>query len=173
VAEDYVGAHRKPEEQDATDAGPDTQPSPQAHPSEPIATLPELEPETIEAPSEPIPAPAQPVVVPAVYHYLKRWTFVLVLIAVCIPAAAGGLALYYWWYHSLDKTLAVFIVMVYVIVCTVGGLLTAMVEHKPLLSAVAIALLSALFWSVAAAAVLHGVYFCQHASRCLVGVIPY
>jgi hypothetical protein len=42
-----------------------------------------------------------------------------------------------------------------------------------LISGLAIALMSAPFASTAAAAVLYGVYFCEHASRCLVGVIPY
>jgi hypothetical protein len=185
--EEYTGTHRKPDEPEAPDTGPETgpdmEPDAEADPSEPLATLPnpdsgldsgpesepDSEPESEEettAPSERRPAPGQ-------YHYLKRWTFVLVLIAVWLPAALIGLGLYYWWYHSIDKTPAVFVVMVYVIVCTVGALLTAMVEHKPRVSAIAVALLSAPFWSVTAAAVLHGVYFCEHARRCLVGLIPY
>ena len=48
-----------------------------------------------------------------------------------------------------------------------------MVAGKPLISALVIALMSAPFASTAAASVLYGVYFCEHASRCLVGVIPY
>jgi hypothetical protein len=40
-------------------------------------------------------------------------------------------------------------------------------------SALAIALMSAPLAAVGAAAVLHGLYFCQHASRCFVGLIPY
>jgi hypothetical protein len=47
------------------------------------------------------------------------------------------------------------------------------VQGKPLLSALGIAAMSAPFASTAAAAVLYGVYFCEHASRCLVGVLPY
>jgi hypothetical protein len=169
--EEYHGAHRKPDEPETTDVGPDTEPSVEAHPSEPIATL--SEPESEAEPSAPIPISAEPVFVPGQYNYLKRWTFVLVLVAVAIPAAPIGLGLYYWWFHSLDKTLAVFVVLVYVIVCTVGGLLLAMVQDKPLPSGIAIGLLSAPFWSVAAAAVLHGFYFCEHARRCLVGILPY
>jgi hypothetical protein len=220
--EEYVGTHRKPDEPETMQTGPDAEPSRQAHPSEPLATSsdpesdpesepdsdpesepdsdkeshpesepesqpeaepePDTEPDSDEepeseeeptAPSEPLPALAEPVPVPGQYDYLKRWRFVLVMIGVWILAAPIGLGLYYWWYHSIDKTPAVFVVMVYVVVCTVCGLLTAMVDHKPLVSAVAIALLSAPFWSVAGAAVLHGVYFCEHASRCLVGLIPY
>ncbi|HZA77238.1 MAG TPA: hypothetical protein VE623_12715 [Acidimicrobiales bacterium] len=66
---------------------------------------PEPPPVALETPpSEPIPVPAQPVVVPGSYHYLKRWTFVLVVLGVSIVAAAIGLGLYYWWYQSVDKT---------------------------------------------------------------------
>jgi hypothetical protein len=120
------------------------------------------------APSEP-----QPVVVPGSHQYLKRWTFVWVVVAVWIIAAVIGLALYYWWYHSIGKTPAVFVALIYLVVCTVGGLLAAMVQNKPLVSALAIALMSAPFASTAAAAVLYGLYFCERAGRCLVGVIPY
>ena len=88
-------------------------------------------------------------------------------------AAAVGLGLYYWWFHSINKTPAVFIVLVYLVMCTVAALIAAMVQDKPLMSALAIALMSAPFASTAAAAVLYGVYFCDQASRCLVGFIPY
>jgi hypothetical protein len=122
---------------------------------------------------EPPAPPAQPAVVPGTFHYLKRWTFVLVVAGVWIVAAACGLGLYYWWFHSLDKTPPVFVVLVFVIVCTVGGLLTAMVQNKPLVSALAVGLMSAPFAAVGGAAVLHGLYFCDRVSRCLVGLIPY
>jgi hypothetical protein len=105
--------------------------------------------------------------------HLKRWTFALVLVPVWIVAAIVGLALYLWWYHSIDKTPALFVVLVYLVVCTVSAVLTAMVQHKPLVSALAIALVSAPFASTAAASVLYGIYFCDRASRCLVGLIPY
>jgi hypothetical protein len=114
-----------------------------------------------------------PEVVAGTYHYLKRWTFVLVVAAVWIVGAAAGLGLYDWWFHSLDKTPPVFVVLLFVIVCTVGGLLVAMATDKPLVSALAIALMSAPLAALGAAAVLHGTYFCQHVSRCLVGLIPY
>jgi hypothetical protein len=126
-----------------------------------------------EAPSEPLPAPAQPIVVSGAYQYLKRWTFLLVVAGVWIVAAASGLGLYYWWFHSFDKTPAVFVVLVCLIVCTVGGLLVAMVQNKPLVSALAIAVMSAPFAAVGGAAVLHGIYFCDQVGRCLVGLIPY
>jgi hypothetical protein len=67
----------------------------------------------------------------------------------------------------------VFVVLLFVIVCTVSSLLTAMVRNKPLVSALAIALMSAPLAAVGGAAVLHGLYFCEHVSRCLVGLIPY
>jgi hypothetical protein len=124
-------------------------------------------------PSQPLAAPAQPVVVPGNYQYLKRWKFVLVVAAVWIVSAAIGLGLYYWWFHSLDKTPTVFVVLIYLVVCTVGSLITAIVQDRPLVSAVSIALMSAPFAAVGAAAVLHGIYFCDRAARCLVGLIPY
>jgi hypothetical protein len=64
-------------------------------------------------------------------------------------------------------------VLVYLVVCTVAAVLTAMVQRKPRVSALAIALVSAPFASTAAASVLYGIYFCDRASRCLVGLIPY
>lgn len=134
-------------------------------------TLLASEPE--EVPSEPLPAPAQPAVVPGSYRYLKRWHFVLIVAGVWLVAAVVGLGLYYWWFHSVDKTPAVFVVLIYLVVCTVGSLLTAMVQDKPLVSAVSIGLMSAPFATVGAAAVLHGVYFCDRVGRCLVGLIPY
>jgi hypothetical protein len=129
--------------------------------------------EPLDSPSGPIPAPAQPEVVPGTYQSLKRWTFALVVAGVWIVGAACGLGLYYWWFHSLDKTPSVFVVLLFVIVCTLGGLLTAMVSNKPLVSALSIGLMSAPLAATAAAAVLHGTYFCQHVSRCFVGLIPY
>jgi hypothetical protein len=168
-----------------TDIDRDTLPGEQTQPHVPIFTgeLPAqsdavqplaAEPEpVIKAPSEPLPALAQPVVVAGAYQYLKHWHFVLVVAGVWIVAAAVGLALYYWWFHSLDKTPPVFVVLIYVVVCTVGSILTAMVQNKPLLSALSIGLMSAPFAAVGAAAVLHGIYFCNHAARCLLGVLPY
>jgi hypothetical protein len=138
------------------DPGPDTQPSLEARPDPGPDTQPSAE--ARPDPPLPMPAPAQPVVVPGLYHNLKRWAFVLIVIGVWIPAALAGLALYYYWFHSLHKTLAVFLVLVLIIVCTVGAQLLAMVEHKPLVTAVSMALLSAPFAATAAAAVLYGAY---------------
>jgi len=126
-----------------------------------------------EAPSEPLPAPARPMVLAGAYQYLKRWTFVLVVAAVWIVAAPIGVGLYYWWFHTIDKTPSVFVVLVFLAVCTVGSLVSAMVQNKPLISALAIGLMSAPLAATAGAAVLHGLYFCDRVSRCLVGLIPY
>jgi hypothetical protein len=124
-------------------------------------------------PSEPIRVPAHPEVVAGTSQYLKRWTFVLVVAGVWIVAAASGLGLYYWWFHAFDKTPPVFVVLIFLMVCSVGSLLTAMVNNKPLVSALAIALMSAPLAATGGAAVLHGLYFCDRVSRCLVGLVPY
>ena len=151
------------------------EPDPQSEPTAPFTptftgTMPAL---TEEAPSRPQPAVADEPVAATVDRYLKRWTFVLVVLATWVVAAAVGLGLFYWWFHSINKTPAVFIVLVYLVMCIVAALIAAMVPDRPLMSALSIALLSAPFASMAAAAVLYGVYFCDHASRCLIGVIPY
>jgi hypothetical protein len=124
------------------------------------------------APSEPLPIPAPPVVVPGDYLRLKRWHFVLVVAGVWAAAAAAGWGLYHWWYHSIDKTAPVFVVLVFLIMCTVAGLLIAM-ANRPIASALAIAFTSAPLAATAGAAVLHGLYFCEWATRCFIGLIPY
>ena len=47
----------------------------------------------------------------------------------------AGYGLYHWWYHSIDKTAPVFVVLVFLILCTVAGLLVAMVPNRPVASA--------------------------------------
>jgi hypothetical protein len=117
--------------------------------------------------------PVQPITVPGRYQYLRWWHLVLVLLGVWIVAGVVGLGLFYWWYHSVDKTPAVFTVLVYVVVCAVGGVMLAMVEGRPLISALSLAVMSGPFASVAAAAPLYGYYYCAHTGHCLVGAIPY
>lgn len=86
----------------------------------------------------------------------------------------GRPELFYWWYHTLDKTAAVFVVLVYVVACTVGGLILALVPGRPLITALSLGVMSGPFASVAAAAPLYGYYYyCERMSHCLVGVIPY
>ena len=159
-----------PEQQDReTPTGEQTAPHPPptldtgdfAAQPQPQAEAPPWKPPSVteEAPpSEPLGIGAHPVVVAGSYQYLKRWTFVLVVVGVWIAAAAIGLGLYYWWYNSIDKTPAVFVVMVYIIVCAVGSLVIAMVANKPLMTALAIALMSAPLASTGAAAALYGAY---------------
>lgn len=157
------------------DTGP--HPTPLPEPGESEA---ELESETdkpeagVESKAEPSAVkPPKPVVVEGQLRFLKWWHFALVLLAVWIPAAGIGLGLFSWWYSLADKTPAVFAVVVYAVVCVVAGLIVAMVGEKPLLAAVAVALMSAVFASAAAAAPLYGHYFCQHVSRCVGGIVPY
>lgn len=131
-----------------------------------------------EAPtSGPLPAPAQSVVVPGRYQVLPWWKFVLVLAAVWVPAAAIGFGLFSWWYSLVDKTPAVFVVLIYVVVCTVAALMLAMVEQKPLVAALAIGVMTAVCASTAGAAPLYGHYYCQVQQRqgreCLAGILPY
>lgn len=134
----------------------------------------ELEADKPASTSQSVPAkPSKSQVVPGQLRFLKWWHLALVLLAVWIPAAGIGLGLFSWWYSLADKTPAVFVLVVYAAGCVVAGLILAMVGEKPLVAAVAIALMSAVFASAAAAAPLYGHYFCQHVSRCVGGVIPY
>jgi hypothetical protein len=130
---------------------------------------------TTEAPPEPIAQPEPPELHGDV-QYLKRWTTAAVFLGVWIPAAAIGLGLYNWWFLSLDKTIPVFLVLVFVIGCTVAALLLGMTAHRPLVAAVAIAVMTAPAAAVLGAAPLHGTYFCENSItpvRCLFGVLPY
>lgn len=114
-----------------------------------------------DADSEPVVVPpAQPVVLPGSYQFLKRWVFALVLLAVWAVAAVVGAAFYYWWVGDLDpdKTWPVYSVLLYLLCGTVGGLVVAMVARKPIISALAIALISAPLASTAGAAALYGAY---------------
>lgn len=117
--------------------------------------------------------PVQSVTVPGRYQYLKWWKLVLVILGVWAATAEVGLSLFYWWYHTIDKTPAVYMALVYVVVCTVAGVMLAMVQGRPLIAALSIAVMSGPFASLAAAAPLYGYYYCAHTDRCLVGVIPY
>jgi hypothetical protein len=139
-------------------------------------------PEPKEEPAAPSPAADQdpatesaavPVTVPGRYQYLNWWKLVLVILGVWIAAAQVGLSLFYWWFHTIDKTPPVFMILVYVVACTVGGVMLAMVQGRPMISALALAVMSGPFASVAAAAPLYGYYYCERVSHCLVGVIPY
>ena len=92
--------------------------------------------------------------------------------AVWVPAAGDRAGLFYWWYHTVDKTRPVFIVLVYVVACTVAGVMLAMAQGRPLISALSIAVMSGPFASVAAAAPLYGYYYCERTGHCLLSVSP-
>lgn len=109
--------------------------------------------------------PAQPVVVPAAAQSVGRWRFVLVVAGMWIVAAAAGAGLYYWWYHSPDKAVPVFAVLVFVVACIVGSLLTAMVQDRPGVAATAIAMMSAPLAAAVGAAVLYGAYVFEWIAR--------
>ena len=123
-------------------------------------------------PAEPV-GPVQPVNVPGRYLYLKWWKLALVLLGVWAAAAVIGLGLFYWWYHSSDKTSALFAVLVYVVVCIVGGVMLAMTQGRPLISALSVAMMSGPFAALVASAPLYGYYHCERVGHCLVGLIPY
>jgi hypothetical protein len=59
------------------------------------------------------------------------------------------------------------------VVSIVAGLMLAMVPGKPLISALAIAVMSAAFASVIAVAPLYGHYYCEVKGHCVAGVLPY
>jgi hypothetical protein len=186
-----TGAHQKPEPEAVE---PEPEPPPRRRwwhrRSEPATSEPADEPavspvpaaETVSAPtaaappSGQLPIPAPPIAVPGRYHYLRWWQLLLMLIAVWVPAGAIGAGLFYWWSHdhSRNKTAVVFVVFVYVVVCTVAGLILAMVPDRPLVSALAIAMMSAVFASVVTAAPFYGAFYCEHSQRhCLLRVIPH
>jgi hypothetical protein len=149
----------------------------------PVAAEPE-QPAEPEKPAEPSPemqnfgteaagVPVASVTVPGRYLYLRWWQLVLVLLGVWIAAAVVGLGLFAWWYHSIDKTAAVFMALVYVAACAVGAVLLAVIEGRPLISALSFAMMSGPFASIVAAAPLYGYYYCTRTGHCLIGVIPY
>jgi len=60
-------------------------------------------------------------------------------------------------------------VLVYVVACVVAAVMLAMVQGRPLISALSIAVMSGPFASAAAAAPLYGYYYCARVSHCVVG----
>ncbi|MCV7031296.1 hypothetical protein AWC25_06515 [Mycobacterium sherrisii] len=122
-------------------------------------------------------APAQSVSVPGRYQYLKWWKLALVILGTWAVTAEVGLSLFYWWYHTIDKAAPVFMTLVYVVACVVGAVMLAMVQGKPVVAALSIAVLSGPFGSLLAAAPLYGYYYCARVGppvgHCVIGVIPY
>jgi len=130
-------------------------------------------PPSKEEPEEEAQEAAAPVAVPGRYQYVKWWKLLLVLLGVWFAAAEVGLSLFYWWYHTVDKTAAVYVALVYVVACVVASVVLAMLQGRPMMSALAVAVMSGPFASVAAAAPLYGHYYCERVGHCLIGVIPY
>jgi hypothetical protein len=126
---------------------------------------------TADAPAAEV--PAAPVAVPGRYQYVKWWKLLLVIFGAWFAAAEVGLSLFYWWYHAVDKTAALYVVLVYIVACTVAGLMLSMVEGRPLITALSLGVMSGPFASVAAAAPLYGYYSCERMGHCLLSVIPY
>jgi len=156
----------KPDFSDAEDTGS----QPIAVVTEPAEPKPEARP---DAGAESTGTPVQPLTVPGRYLYLKWWKLALVILGVWCAAAPVGLGLFYWWYHAMDKTLPVYMVLVYVVACVVAGVMLAMVQGRALISALSVAVLSGPFAAVAAAAPLYGYYYCGQIGHCLLGVVPY
>jgi hypothetical protein len=113
------------------------------------------------------------VTLPGRYQYLKWWKLVLVIFGVWLAVGQVGMSLFYWWYHTIDKTAPMFMVLVYVVACSVAAVMLAMVRGRPLISALAIGVLTGPFASAVAAAPLYGYYYCERVGHCLAGVIPY
>jgi hypothetical protein len=84
-------------------------------------------------------------------------------------AAAVGLGFYYWWYTALDKTIPVFGILLYLVVCMVASMLVSMVPDRPQITGLSIALMAAPLASMAAAAVLHGAYYFEWIARPIIG----
>lgn len=119
----------------------------------------------------PTAVPAQPVLVPSSYLFVKRWKFALIVAGVWFLAALAGLGCYFWWYTSLDKTLPVFGILLFMGACAVSGILVSLVPDRPQVSALAIALMSAPMAATAAAAVLHGAYYFEWIARPVLGPV--
>jgi hypothetical protein len=108
--------------------------------------------------SELTPPHAPPVVVPSVAQYVSRRRFLLVVAGMWLAGAAAGAGLYYWWFHSADKAMPAFAVLVFVVACIVGSLLTAMVQERPGIAAMALALMSGPLAAAIGAGALYACY---------------
>jgi hypothetical protein len=116
-----------------------------------------LHPDEWPEPEPVVPHPA-PVVIPGVPQFVGRGRFLLVLVGTWLLAGAAGAGLYWWWFHSADKAMPVFAVLVVTVGCVVGSLLTSLVQNKPSVSALALAMMSAPLACAAGAALLYGGY---------------
>jgi hypothetical protein len=116
-------------------------------------------------PASPLEVPAAPDFEPATYQSLSRWKFVLVVFGVWIVTGAAGAGIYDWWFHSINKTPSVFVLMMFVLVCALSSLLTALVQGRPLVAALSIALMSGPLAAMLSAAALYGAYVFQWVHR--------
>jgi hypothetical protein len=123
--------------------------------------------------TEPSGATVGSVTVRGRYQYVKWWKLVLVILGAWVAAAEVGLSLFYWWFHTTDRTFTAYTVLVYVVACVVAAVMLAMVEGRPLIAALSLGVMSGPFASVLAAAPLYGYYHCERVGQCLAGVIPY
>lgn len=168
VAESEVRAELEP--------APEPEPEPEPEPAPFSQAFSELENvdtdaflRTVNGHLGPVAVPAQPVLVPGSYLFVKRWKFALITAGMWVLAAAAGLGFYYWWYTSLDKTLPVFGILLYVAVTAAASILLTLVPNRPQVTALAIALMAAPMASTAAAAVLHGAYYFEWIARPVIG----
>lgn len=104
-----------------------------------------------------------PMVIPATAApgrsaFVKRWQLAATLVAMWCAGAASGFGMFYWWFHTPDKTWVEFATLLFVVICVVAGLLIAMVEDRPVLSAAALGAVSAPCAAGCGAAVLYGAY---------------
>jgi hypothetical protein len=156
---------------DDTDSHEIPRPEPQERPAEPETSAADAAPAA--DPDAAVDAAAVPVTVPGRYQYVKAWKLLLVLFGVWLVAAVVGLGLFYWWHHAADKTVPDYTVLVYVVAAAVAAVILAMAETRPLVSALALAVMSGPFASVVAVAPLYGYYYCERVRPCVGGVIPY
>ena len=173
VAEEPVEAHvveesvEEPAEEPVAEAAPEMPVAQAFSESESVDTDAFLRSVTGHLP--PVVIAAQPVAVPGSYQFVKRWHFGLILAGVWVLAAAAGLGFYFWWYTSLDKTLPVLGILLFVVAAMVASLLVSMIPNRPQLTALAIVLMAVPCASVAAAAVLHGAYYFEWIARPAIG----
>ena len=113
--------------------------------------------------------PPRPVIVPGSYQFVKRWRFALIVAGVWAVAAIVGLGFYFWWYTSLDKTLPVFAIFVYLMACMTAAILVSLIPDRPQVTSLALALMAAPLASMGAAALLHGAYFFEWITRPTIG----
>ena len=165
-----TGPHPDPLQPASRDDSPDAPqaPGPQAFSeSESVDTDAFLRSVTGHLP--PVVIAAKPLAVPGTYQFVKRWRFALIVAGVWVLAAAAGLGFYFWWYTSLDKTLPVLGILLYVVAAMVASLLVSMIPDRPHLTALAIALMAIPLASMAAAALLHGAYYFEWIARPAIG----